>query len=266
MTTRIVLTVAIVLARPLAAPAELTIAEQRCQQRASKVMVKFGVDVAKCGIRCQRGARGGLNPITDCYAPYAGATLACLTDPLRGAQARAIEHFRRACDPDVNPSADCPECYAGGDCALAAIDRVFGVQGQLDSLGAGLFCERQPTPPEARCMDGTTTGLVMFAKALHKCFDQCFKRARASAMPSHASDACTKATDPVLTDCLSSRAYGKAIARIDAACTPPRGSPPPCLLQSGPMNGSQWTNLIGLAAMGNIPIKYCGSPSGAFVE
>ena len=112
-------------------------------------------------------------------------------------------------------------------------------------------------------MDGTATGLVLFGKALHKCFDQCMQRARAGATP---AEACTKATDSVLNDCLDSRAYGKAIPKMDAACTLPKGTPPPCLLQSGPMDSAQWTNLVGLAAAGTIPTKYCGSPSGAFVE
>ena len=48
---------------------------------------------------------------------------------------------------------------------------------------------------------------------------------------------------------------------FERACTPPRGERPSCL-----PDGTFWANLVGFGGMGNVPLKYCNSPSGAFVE
>ena len=51
------------------------------------------------------------------------------------------------------------------------------------------------------------------------------------------------------------------LAAIDRACTPPRGERPSCL-----PDGTFWANLVGSGGMGNVPLKYCNSPSGSFVQ
>src|SRR5262245_31738686 len=102
------------------ATAEITPAENRCQAKLSKIMVKYGTSVAKCGVRCQRDARRGRVPYSDCFAPYGGRMNACIYDPLIGKQVKAVTGIRKACDPAIKPTADCPECYDGGDCASFA--------------------------------------------------------------------------------------------------------------------------------------------------
>jgi hypothetical protein len=84
-------------------------------------------------------------------------------------------------------------------------------------------------------------------------------RARSAEVSEDACDASTR-TDPTLEYCLS-RVFAKGASVIDRACTPPRGERPSCL-----PDGALWTNLVGLGGIGNVPVKYCNSPSGAFVE
>jgi len=249
-----------VLAWTTGAPAQITPAEHQCQAKASKVMVRFGTQVAKCGVKCQRNARRGRNPFDDCYPPYGGATAACMFDPIRGAGPRAVKGFRRACDPTVTERADCPECYSNGSCFDEAYNRVAQVQGQLDSVNPGLYCDRTPTPLAARCMDETVKALVRLGKTLHRCFDVCFARERTGTLAPGSCD--PPPSDPATGTCVAS-SETKAVATIDRTCTHPRGEYPACWMST---DARSWVSLISIGMQGNVPSKYCGSPSVAFVD
>src|SRR5262245_44981484 len=49
----------------------LTDDEAKCQVGTSLAISKFVTDKAKCLIKCEQGARKGLNPSADCMPPYA---------------------------------------------------------------------------------------------------------------------------------------------------------------------------------------------------
>src|SRR5262245_28830571 len=85
----------------------LTDAEFKCQAGNSKAGSKFVGSKAKCAIKCQGNAAKAVEPIADCYAPYAGATNTCINDSLKGAEAKFNAAIVKAC------LVDCPECYGG---------------------------------------------------------------------------------------------------------------------------------------------------------
>src|SRR4051812_5907333 len=98
-----------------AVPAGLNAVEFKCQTSVSKAGSKFVASKSKCAGKCIANAQKSLNPYSDCYAPYGGSTLACIADPLKGAEIKFENAIRKACDPSFKPGTDCPECYSGGD-------------------------------------------------------------------------------------------------------------------------------------------------------
>src|SRR5262245_29959433 len=165
------------------ASAEITPPEHNCQEKRSRSMAKYGKKVVKCGVRCQHDARRGHVPYSDCFPPYGGTMSKCLYAPTKGAQAKAVTAIRRACDPTVKRTADCPECYDGGDCTAFADDWVTHVQGQLDTLAPGIYCDPGTIPDLARCMDGVALGLLELANKVHGCHDRCFVKERRGVIP-----------------------------------------------------------------------------------
>src|SRR5689334_20971474 len=83
----------------------LTKAEFKCGTGTSLAFAQLFGRKAKCVEKCFLAARLTSGPYTDCFAPYGGATAACLFDPESGVDARARAKIIRRC------SADCPECY-----------------------------------------------------------------------------------------------------------------------------------------------------------
>src|SRR5262249_12962912 len=60
----------------------------KCQLATSKATSKFFAAKNKCVVKCQGLYRKGLGSQSDCLAPYSGVTLACITDSLRGVEAK----------------------------------------------------------------------------------------------------------------------------------------------------------------------------------
>ena len=70
--------------------------EFKCQTSVSKAGSKFVGSKSKCAGKCIANANKGLNPVSDCYAPYGGTTLACIADPLKGAEIKFENAIRKA--------------------------------------------------------------------------------------------------------------------------------------------------------------------------
>lgn len=249
----------------------LTDSEFKCQTKVSKAGSKFVGSKTKCALKCQSNASKGLNPFSDCYAPYAGTTLFCIGDVVKGAETKYAAAIVKDC---TKLPEDCPECYTGGDCSLTgeAGDRVQNVEGQVDSFGPGVFCLGQglnPTPPtkeELACESNTAKVLSKQVSSLNKCYDKCESNARKGLIPQASCD--PPATDTATATCVNN-ATAKAILGVNKKCSDIGAvAVPDCNNDATDdyPDGVAWVNLVNLAITGNIPGTYCASPSGAFLN
>jgi hypothetical protein len=245
----------------------VTDAEFKCQTSVSKAGSKFVGSKSKCASKCISNASKGVNPYSDCYAPYAGSTLLCITNPplRKGAEEKFEDAIRKACDPSFKAGTDCPECYSGGDCTTEAADRVQNVEGQVDSFGPGVFCEQTPSADklELGCELNTAKVLSKLVASINKCYDKCNANQRKGVIPAGSCNA-PSPTDATTSTCLNT-ANSKSIAGIDKKCTD-AGAIPDCNTTDDYPNGTAWVNLVDLAISGNVPGTYCASPSGAFIQ
>lgn len=262
------------------ASAELTQAELKCETAASKAAGKFVGSKTKCAIKCQQNAAKALNPIQDCYAPYAGTTAECIvTNPLKprkSAEEKFEDAIRKACDPTFKVGTDCPECYTGGDCTTEAADRVQNIEGQVDAFGPGVFClgpfagSNNPTPPtkeELNCEVNTAKTLSKLVGSLNKCFDKCHGTAFKGLHPVADCDPVTP-TNAALIACRD-KATSKAILGVDKKCSVLGAiAVPDCNNDATDdyPGGAAWVTLVTNAITGNVPSTYCESPSGAFID
>jgi hypothetical protein len=168
----------------------LTDAEFKCQAKLSKAATKFIAAKGACARRCVSEAARALHPWADCAPPFAGAMAECVAGPT-GAEAKFEATIMNACDPSTRAGTDCPECYDGGDCGIGgeASDRMQNVEGQLDSVGAGIYCNvANGTAAERTCETNTAKALAKLTGAIGKCYDKCHASARrgpSSRAPAH---------------------------------------------------------------------------------
>ena len=108
---------------------DVSAAEFKCQNGQAKAGTKFTGCKSKCVSKCIGGARKvpPLNPESDCHPPFGGATLTCITDSIKGCEAKGIAAIDKACVE--NGTDNCPECYAsrgggGPTCLTRPIARV----------------------------------------------------------------------------------------------------------------------------------------------
>jgi len=263
---------------------DVSAAEFKCQGAQAKAGTKFTGCKAKCVSKCIGGARKvpPLNPESDCFTPFGGATATCVTDPLKGCEAKAIAAIDKACVE--NGTNNCPECYAargggGPTCAGHGADVV--VDGQSNPTAAALesqvdafafvFCNDNPnTAAENKCELSTAKILVKFVGCKNKCYAKCQGAVAkgtiplGSCSPPNPSDA---ATQTCLFDSLKG-CEAKATAGLDKACVTPPADQPECYSHTS----SSIVSLVETAIDGNIGTgqgnggNYCGSPSGAFVD
>src|SRR6185369_3996771 len=113
-------TAASLLVAPLAF-GQATDAEFKCEAKATAASSKFVGAKSKCIQKCLAGfwKVPPLNPSSDCFPPYGGATLTCIADPLKGAEGKFSLAILKNCDPGTKATLDCPECYNSGDCSTA---------------------------------------------------------------------------------------------------------------------------------------------------
>jgi hypothetical protein len=235
--------------------------EMKCALGMSKGLAKFTGGKSKCLTKCQQGARKAANPASDCIAPYAGTTAFCVSDPVKGVEAKTIAKVLKGC------VIDCPECYSGGDCSTYVPGRVASVESQLDVFGPLIWCDDSGsgdglTTIEAKCQDTVAKTLAKFVGSKDKCYDKCLANQFKGKIPPGYS--CTPpATEPSTVACIN-LAESKAAASIDKACTTAAANPE-CYVPNFD-TGAEWVAIAEAAVDANIVQTYCGSPSGAFVE
>jgi hypothetical protein len=271
-------TVSLALGGIASASGSLTPAEFKCQKSVSKAGSKFVGSKSKCASKCITNAGKSLNPYSDCFAPYGGATALCINDVSlhKGAEPKFSDAIRKACDSTfkIGSTADCPECYSGGDCTQEAIDRVANIEGQVDSFGPGVFCEQPGADAaETSCELNTAKTLSKLVGSVNKCYDKCNDGIQKALIAPGQCD--PPAGDPVASACISA-ADAKAIAGVNKKCrTVGESTPgandgtlavPDCSGTDDYPDGASWVNLVDVAISGNVPGTYCPSPSGAFLD
>ncbi len=223
----------------------------KCQLATSKATAKFFAAKNKCVTKCQQSYRKGIGTLSDCYAPYGGITLTCITDPLKGAEAKATVAIQKAC----NAPGRCPPCYNDGDCTEFSLDWVQNVEGQLDSFVPGIYCDPTTDKALGKCMDNAAKVLWKYSASRAKCYDKCFGNEIKGLVPAGSCD--PEPSDPATVAC-QTVAQSKATAGVNKACGD-IGANPMC----GPFpypTGADWSNLMSIALDGNVPQVYCGGP------
>jgi hypothetical protein len=244
------------------APPGVNDAEFRCMYGSAKAEAKFAVSKTKCIGKCLANYWKGLTLTpAGCFAPYGGFTAVCINDPTygRGAENKFQAYMLKYC---VQASyADCPECYAGGDCTTAASDRVDDRESVIDSFIPGLACETTGAEYlEQRCqLQAVKTFGKYYASAV-KCYTTCFQRARSGSTP--VAD-CVPSSHGVPVN--EGRAYGcltsaraKASATIHKYCheTSTPEAPPECGSEPYP-DGDAWVDLIDVAVENTFLPSFC---------
>jgi hypothetical protein len=120
-------------------------------------------------------------------------------------------------------------------------------------------------PQEQWCQHNVARQIAKLVFAQHKCYAKCQTNASKGLIP--ASACLPLATDPVTQACITA-AQAKSTRAIDRKCDDAEvpHSIPECDDASTYPDGAAWTNLASLWVSGDIATRYCGSPSGAFVE
>ncbi len=241
--------------------------EAKCQKSTGSALVKFTGSKTKCISKCISTARKTMGPYTGCFGPAFTdpVTNTCITDPVKGAEAKAAAAIVKACQ-DAPPKDKCPECFNPNTCTdnSNSNPRVVQTEGQIDPFGNLIYCAEvggnTPTKEEAKCEDTVVKTLVKFVGSKTKCYQKCEdnmlkgKIAPGSCSPPTPGDAATQT-------CINN-AEAKSIAGIDKACEAP-GVKPACY---GSTTGTGWTALVESNVDFAVPLTACGSPSGAFID
>jgi hypothetical protein len=275
---------------PLALAQDVTDAEFKCMQGLDKASAKFVGSKTKCALKCFGNAWKvpQVEPFSDCDPPYSGLAANCIIDdpakPAKSAEEQFSAAILKICDPASNPKNECPDCFSGKDCSNTgeATNRVQFVEGQIDTFGPLVFCERpSATKDEQKCQLNTAKVLSKYAAATTKCYDKC----QSSLRKGTADGTCDppSPSDTATVACIS-KAQGKAIPGVDKLCTgvpAPKGpSDPECqtttactsasncpagafcdttgFCASHYLTGAQFVNLVDLAISNTVPTVYCG--------
>jgi hypothetical protein len=237
--------------------------EFKCMTETSKAGGKFVVARMKCVAKCVSNVwKGLILDDTACLFPYADPfTAACV----QKADAKFEAAIAKKCGPNPYSFVDCPECYAAGDCGAFGPQWVATLGGQIDGFAAAVFCERQGAfLLEMRCQTTTSKAVAKYVAKVDKCFDKCFTVARKGIIPvADCMPAGPTPADPVTQACLAT-ARENAVDAIDHDCHPPPGSPDAC---GDPYrDGQGWVDVTNIGFVPDIPVVYCASPGGAFVD
>jgi len=93
-------------------------AQAKCEDAVSKTLVKFIGAASKCYEKCNGAMLKGTIPLGSCDPPVPtdAATAACLADPVKGAEAKAIAAIDKACaTPGANPACYSPAFDTGAE-------------------------------------------------------------------------------------------------------------------------------------------------------
>ena len=242
------------------APPDVNDLEFKCMRGAAKAEAKFVGAKAKCVAKCLGNYWKGLFATPDdCFPPYGGVTASCIHEPLKGAESKFEAYMLKYCV--LASGADCPECYAGGDCTVATSDRVQSVEGVVDSFVPGIACETSGAAPlEQRCQLQTLKTFGKYYTSGVKCYTACFQNARSDGTPvgdcipsSHG----VPVTDGRTNGCLTS-ARAKASATIHKYCheTSTPEATPECGIDPYP-DGDAWVDEFDQALETAFLPSYC---------
>jgi hypothetical protein len=253
--------IAVVLVEAAAAQQYAPKAEFKCMQSVAKAGAKFIGSKTKCVGKCFTSVWKGLLPASECDVPYGAFAAGCIAS----AEGKFGAAIRKACDPTINSSAACPQCYSGGDCGLSgeAGTRVASFENQMDSLFPDLFCETAPTPfhLEIDCMVTAAKGVAKYFAKVTKCYDKCYGLVQKGLA---ASGVCQPpASEPFTVTCLDD-ARANYVKFIKHDCGPPPASPDGC--GSPYPTAEEWIDMTNTMAGGDVSLTYCASPGGAFVD
>jgi hypothetical protein len=225
--------------------------ELKCEAATSKALAKFVKAKGKCVKKCLKTARKTGGPYDDCHAPYGGKTAACITDPSKGAEAKARKSIGKKC------AEACPSCYAAaGNCPDGAAF-VAATEEHVDDLNPLVYCleESGMTPDKAqtKCEDGVAKHLIEFTRSKAKCYDKCVDREFKGKLP---AGSCA-AGDPsdVDTQACIQKAETKAAEKIDKVCEE-SGAKPACY---GDRDGATWAAIVENLVDTQAPFVYCAA-------
>jgi hypothetical protein len=237
--------------------------EMKCQSGVGKALGKFAGAKTKCVQKCIATQRKALTPAyAGCFGPgfFDPATSSCVTDSLKGAETRARGSIGKAC------SKDCPDdCYAPGECSTGT-GFVIRAEQRLDFLDDLIWCIEgagaTPTKAEQKCEDMVAKTTAKLAGAITKCYDACVVKEFKGTIP---FGSCLAPTpfDPATAACLT-KAVTKGAAKIDGKCAIP-GANPACYVPDRD-TGAEWTDPNKAFLDAEMPLIFCGSPSGAFLD
>ena len=243
--------------------------EAKCETSTGKALTKQVGSIGKCASKCIVTARKTMGPYGGCFSPYSDpATNSCITDSLKGANAKAAASIIKACT-DAPGKDNCPECYGASKCTtgqpfVSTTATLTGLQ------GPNVYCIENgggtPTKEEGKCEDGVSKTLAKFVGSISKCYQKCNQNMLKGALAPGSCDPPTPA-DAATGTCLQ-LARTKAQAALDKACFTAPAVAPACYDGSGgrPNTAAGWTSLVETIVNGQTPTIACGSPSGAFVE
>ena len=248
--------------------------EQKCEANNGKVLGKFIGSKSKCISKCFATARKTSGPYTGCFPPYSDtATVACISDPVKGAEVKAGAGIAKGC------ALDCPECYSNAECSDATGSNpwVVTTEGDIDApFGPGtgfpnlIYCVEHagntPTAAEAKCEDGVTKALVKFVGSKQKCYAKCYANFYKGSIPGGCDPSMPGGvSDPATLACIKDPVKGaeaKASAAIIKACP----TAPGCYTGGAAGAASTFVNSVESKVDQRTPQISCGSPSGAFVD
>ncbi len=233
-----------------AATAQLTKDEAGCQQAANKQGATFLGKKIKCLVACDKQALKGKVPASDCLPPFGGRTVECVAK----VEGKALEGIAKKC------ADDCPECYAGGDCAAFAGGLAAAIEAQVDLAVPLLACDDTASPDglaksEAKVRQRVALVVGTFVGSSEKCLAKCRKGEAEGKIPAGAC-AYGAETDQKTIDCLI-KAANKAFDVLED----PELDAPECL---EPNLTFALPFTAGIIEEFD-PLFFCASPSPAFV-
>jgi hypothetical protein len=228
--------------------------ELKCETSASKVVAKFIKSKGKCTQKCWSAERKGETVDCDPAGGRDATTQACID----AAEQKSLDGQAKKC------TADCPECYSGGNCPSNAQTKTNTAEGLFDGQDPGLHCNNTGvSDDEAKCQASASKSLTKYVGALSKCSQKC-KTNEAKGTTDGTCDPTPGPVGDTATQACISAADTKCVDGVNKKCAD-AGAVPICWPFS---TGTQWCNLVKGIVNGQYDSFFCetGSASGAFLE
>ena len=235
--------------------------EARCERGTTTALAKFLAAKMGCIGTCIAAGRK-TGDVGGCFGPgYTDpATNICISDPLKGAEAKAKAGIIRAC------ASDCPECYTAVDATLCTKGQPFvaDVETQIDALAQQVYCVEAggsvPSESDAKCEDAVAKTLVKFVRARTNCYQTCNANMHKGKVAPGSCDPPVPA-DPATAECLAALRHPFPIFAIDRICEPEfnaaKNTRPACYtMLTGA--GEGWVPQFASYVDSGIPITNCG--------